>query len=221
MEIAGRRLSGARRAVRGRLLPAVADANHRIRVHVATDEETAGAVGDRASGRSRAGSSARCTTCTACCSSGNADLRRILTDYGFRGHPQRKDFPLTGLRRAALFGRGQARRVRAGAAGAGFPHVRLHEPVGGRRIRPAGRREGARCREAKGAPTPLTADADRQGRCRASADADAASAERAVRQDDARRTARDRRGQAAAGRPAPKPADARRRTRREGKGQNQ
>lgn len=28
--------------------------------------------------------------------SGNADLRRILTDYGFRGHPFRKDFPLTG-----------------------------------------------------------------------------------------------------------------------------
>jgi NADH-quinone oxidoreductase subunit C len=27
---------------------------------------------------------------------GNQDLRRILTDYGFRGHPQRKDFPLTG-----------------------------------------------------------------------------------------------------------------------------
>lgn len=24
------------------------------------------------------------------------DLRRILTDYGFEGHPQRKDFPLTG-----------------------------------------------------------------------------------------------------------------------------
>jgi NADH-quinone oxidoreductase subunit C len=27
---------------------------------------------------------------------GNQDLRRILTDYGFRGHPLRKDFPLTG-----------------------------------------------------------------------------------------------------------------------------
>ncbi len=27
---------------------------------------------------------------------GNTDLRRILTDYGFVGHPQRKDFPLTG-----------------------------------------------------------------------------------------------------------------------------
>ena len=27
---------------------------------------------------------------------GNSDLRRILTDYGFEGHPFRKDFPLTG-----------------------------------------------------------------------------------------------------------------------------
>ncbi len=28
---------------------------------------------------------------------GNQDLRRILTDYGFQGHPFRKDFPLTGF----------------------------------------------------------------------------------------------------------------------------
>ena len=27
---------------------------------------------------------------------GNPDLRRLLTDYGFDGHPLRKDFPLTG-----------------------------------------------------------------------------------------------------------------------------
>jgi NADH-quinone oxidoreductase subunit C len=69
--------------------------NHRVRVKVATDEATP------------------VPTATAVFSTANwferevwdlygvffedhPDLRRIMTDYGFQGHPLRKDFPLTG-----------------------------------------------------------------------------------------------------------------------------
>jgi NADH-quinone oxidoreductase subunit C len=88
---------------------------------------------------------------------GNPDLRRILTDYGFRGHPQRKDFPLTGY--VELRYSEEAKRV-------------VYEPVqlaqdfrsfdfmspweGAEYILPGD--EKAKLPEAKGAPTPLKAD---------------------------------------------------------------
>ena len=61
---------------------------------------------------------------------GNTDLRRILTDYGFEGHPFRKDFPLTG--HVELRYSEDEKRVvyRAGRTGAGLPQLRFHEPVG-------------------------------------------------------------------------------------------
>ena len=53
---------------------------------------------------------------------GHPDLRRILTDYGFIGHPFRKDFPLIGNVEVHYDPDKQARGVPAGehrAAGAG------------------------------------------------------------------------------------------------------
>ena len=69
--------------------------NHRIRVHVATDEATP--IPSVTSLWPVAGWLEReVFDMYGVLFEGNADLRRILTDYGFRGHPQRKDFPLTG-----------------------------------------------------------------------------------------------------------------------------
>ncbi|MBW4329363.1 NADH-quinone oxidoreductase subunit C [Stakelama sp. CBK3Z-3] len=90
--------------------------------------------------------------------SGNRDLRRILTDYGFRGHPQRKDFPLSGF--VELRYSEEAKRV-------------VYEPVelaqdfrtfdfmspweGAKYVLPGDEKAGAEP-EAKGAPSPVTAD---------------------------------------------------------------
>jgi NADH-quinone oxidoreductase subunit C len=69
--------------------------NHRVRVHVTTDEATA--LPSVTSLWPVAGWLEReVFDMYGVGFAGNPDLRRILTDYGFEGHPQRKDFPLTG-----------------------------------------------------------------------------------------------------------------------------
>jgi NADH-quinone oxidoreductase subunit C len=69
--------------------------NHRIRIKVATDEETP--VPSITGLYSAAGWFEReAWDLFGIYFADNPDLRRLLTDYGFEGHPLRKDFPLTG-----------------------------------------------------------------------------------------------------------------------------
>ncbi len=69
--------------------------NHRIRVHVATNENqpvpSVTGIWPVAGWLER-----EVFDMYGVLFEGNIDLRRILTDYGFVGHPQRKDFPLSG-----------------------------------------------------------------------------------------------------------------------------
>jgi len=69
--------------------------NLRVRVYVTTDEQ--GAVPSATGLFPAAGWYERETyDLFGVVFAGHTDLRRILTDYGFEGHPLRKDFPLTG-----------------------------------------------------------------------------------------------------------------------------
>ena len=130
--------------------------NHRIRVHVQTDDEkpvpSVTGIWPVAGWLER-----EVYDMYGVLFSGNADLRRILTDYGFRGHPQRKDFPLSGY--VELRYSEEAKRV-------------VYEPVqlaqdfrtfdfmspweGAEYVLPGD--EKAKLPEEKGAPTPLKAD---------------------------------------------------------------
>jgi NADH-quinone oxidoreductase subunit C len=87
---------------------------------------------------------------------GNDDLRRILTDYGFRGHPFRKDFPLTGyveLRYSEEEKRVVYEPVRLPQDFRSFDFLSPWE--GARYILPGDEKASP---EAPGAPTPLKAE---------------------------------------------------------------
>jgi NADH-quinone oxidoreductase subunit C len=98
--------------------------------------------------------------------SGNPDLRRILTDYGFRGHPQRKDFPLSGY--VELRYSEEAKRVvyQPVSLAQDFRNFDFMSPwEGAQYVLPGDEKAAAppapappAVPQAKGAPSPVTAD---------------------------------------------------------------
>ena len=170
--------------------------NHRLHVHVATDEEQA--IPSITGLWPVAGWLEReVFDMYGVLFAGNRDLRRILTDYGFRGHPFRKDFPLTGY--VEMRYSEEAKRV-------------VYEPVtlaqdfrtfdfmspweGAEYVLPGD--EKAKLPEAKGAPTPLSADAIQKADASQSAKKDASAPSQPYAKEDARSTA-----ETGAGRPGP------------------
>src|SRR5688500_17471336 len=87
---------------------------------------------------------------------GNDDLRRILTDYGFRGFPFRKDFPLSGY--VELRYSEEEKRVvyEPVSLAQDFRNFDFMSPWEGAEYILPGDEKGAP--EAPGAPTPLKAD---------------------------------------------------------------
>jgi len=131
--------------------------NHRIRVHVAADEDVS--VPSVTSIWPVAGWLEReVYDMYGVLFSGNADLRRILTDYGFSGHPQRKDFPLSGY--VEMRYSEEAKRVvyEPVQLAQDFRNFDFQSPWEGAEYVLPGDEKGA-LPEAKGAPTPLSADA--------------------------------------------------------------
>ncbi|MDB5677599.1 NADH-quinone oxidoreductase subunit C [Sphingomonas bacterium] len=130
--------------------------NHRIRVHVRTDEikpvPSVTGIWPVAGWLER-----EVYDMYGVLFEGNPDLRRILTDYGFVGHPQRKDFPLTGyveVRYSEETKRVAYEPVKLAQDFRTFDFMSPWE--GAEYILPGD--EKAKLPEEKGAPTPLKAD---------------------------------------------------------------
>lgn len=92
---------------------------------------------------------------------GNPDLRRILTDYGFAGHPFRKDFPLTG--HVELRYSEETKRVvyQPVSLAQDFRNFEFMSPwEGAQYVLPGDEKAQP---QAKGAPSPAPADAQKSG----------------------------------------------------------
>lgn len=129
--------------------------NHRIRVRVTTDEEKP--VPSVTDIWPVAGWLERETyDMYGVLFSGNDDLRRILTDYGFQGHPLRKDFPMTGYVEVRYSE--EAKRVVYEPVNLAqdFRNFDFMSPWEGAKYVLPGDEKAAQP-EAKGAPTPATA----------------------------------------------------------------
>jgi len=130
--------------------------NHRIRVRVTTDEEKP--VPSVTDIWPVAGWLERETyDMYGVLFSGNDDLRRILTDYGFQGHPLRKDFPMTGYVEVRYSE--EAKRVvyEPVSLAQDFRNFDFMSPWEGAKYVLPGDEKAAQP-EAKGAPTPAKAD---------------------------------------------------------------
>ena len=129
--------------------------NHRLHVHVTTDDEqpvpTVTGLWPVAGWLER-----EIFDMYGVLFAGNPDLRRILTDYGFRGHPFRKDFPLTGY--VEMRYSEEAKRVvyEPVSLAQDFRTFDFMSPWEGAEYVLPGDEKGA-LPEAKGAPSPVTA----------------------------------------------------------------
>jgi NADH-quinone oxidoreductase subunit C len=132
--------------------------NHRLHVHVATDEEQ---PVDSVTGLwPVAGWLEReVYDLFGVLFTGNKDLRRILTDYGSRGHPLRKDFPLSGYVEMRYSETEKRVVYEPVSLAQDFRNFDFQSPWEGASYVLPGDEKGSALPEAKGAPTPLNADA--------------------------------------------------------------
>ena len=131
--------------------------NHRLHVHVSTDEETAGPICYRVMAGRRMARARGLRPVRRVYLRATGTCRRILTDYGSRGHPLRKDFPAHRLRRDAVFGSRKSGSFISQSAWRRISATSISR-ARGKELRSTclpGDEKAYALPEAKGAPTPL------------------------------------------------------------------